>query len=516
MAFDAAILDMDGVITRTVPLHAEAWKRMFDEFLREKEGEDFEPLDIDRDYRTYIDGKLRQEGIRSFLDARGIVLPEGTPDDDPAADTVYGLGKRKNAMFLELLEAEGVHVYEDTLEMLKKWRECNIKLAVISSSRNCRHIIDSAGLTDYFDVRVDGKTSDEEGLKSKPAPDIFLRARALLNVPANRTIVLEDAISGVQAGKRGGFAMVAGIARSGEEQELRDAGADIVVKRLTELEDIMKKWKTGGKAEELPDAIENIEAIMDRFEFRRPALFLDYDGTLTPIVSDPDDALLPDTNKALLEKLAHRIPVGVITGRDRRDIKGKMGISSIIYAGSHGFDITGPDGLEMQYEEGRKMLPALDEAEKSLTDALKDVDGSQVERKKYAIAVHYRNVEDKDIEEVEKAVQEALQRHTNLKEGRGKKVIELKPDLDWHKGHALTWLMEALELDASTYIPVFIGDDITDEDAFETIQNDGVGIIVGTHGDVTAAAYRLRNTNDVTRLLDRLLIRIKQREEFRS
>lgn len=234
-SFGAAILDMDGVITKTAVIHAKAWKQMFDEFLERIEGADSKPLDINKDYHLYIDGIPRHDGIRSFLGSRNISLPDGKPEDPPEADTVFGLGKRKNSIFLSVLEKEGVEVYDDALEVMRIWKKNSIRLAVISSSRNCRHIIDKAGLSDFFDARVDGETLIKENLKGKPEPDMFLRACDLLGLTAGRSIVIEDAISGVEAGIKGNFGLVVGVARNKARELLENAGADVVVDKLTDL-----------------------------------------------------------------------------------------------------------------------------------------------------------------------------------------------------------------------------------------------------------------------------------------
>lgn len=241
--YEAAILDMDGVITQTAMLHAKAWKQMFDDFLKKKSGKDFTPLSIEEDYRKYIDGKPRFDGVRSFLKSRGIDLPEGKPGDDPGEDTIYGLGMRKNEIFLEQLDKEGAEVYPDTLEMLKKWKKEGLKLAAISSSRNCRRVLKSADLLDYFEVVVDGVVSEEKNLKGKPEPDIFLTASDMLNVDVSMAVVIEDAIAGVEAGKKGGFGLVVGVARNGNEKALKDAGAEMVINNLAMLEDkVMERF----------------------------------------------------------------------------------------------------------------------------------------------------------------------------------------------------------------------------------------------------------------------------------
>lgn len=256
--------------------------------------------------------------------------------------------------------------------------------------------------------------------------------------------------------------------------------------------------------EDLPNALENIQDIFEILGKKKPSLFLDYDGTLTPIVSNPDDALLSEENKEIITRLSQNIPVSIISGRDRKDLWSKVRIDSVYYAGSHGFDIKGPDNLEMQHESKHEVIPSLDEAEKNLKETLKNITGVKVERKKYAIAVHYRNVEEKDIPFVKETVFEELNQHEGLKKGLGKKIIELKPNLDWHKGRALDWLLENLDWNPKQYYPVFIGDDITDEDGFEAIQGKGLGIIVGTHDEMTTASYRLKDTQEVTVFLRKL------------
>lgn len=234
----AVILDLDGVITRTADVHATAWKEMFDEFLssRQEGGEDLRPFELPADYLEYVDGKPRYDGVRSFLASRGIELPEGSSEDDPSAETVRGLGNRKNARFLELIESNGVTVFPDAAEQISRWRESSKRTAVVSSSRNCGEILDAADARDWFEVQVDGNDVERCGLPGKPAPDMFLKAAEELGVRPDEAVVLEDAGVGVQAGRRGSFAMVVGVARHGDEEMLRRQGADRVVHELTELE----------------------------------------------------------------------------------------------------------------------------------------------------------------------------------------------------------------------------------------------------------------------------------------
>lgn len=233
--YDAVLFDLDGVITDTAAVHAQAWKTMFDEYLQQRaarEGEAFEPFTFEGDYKPYVDGKPRYDGVRSFLQSRGIDLPEGTPDDPPDAETVCGLGNRKNDLVNRIIDEEGVVVYDSSVQLMHQLRDAGIRLAVVSSSKNCVLVLKTAGLLDMFDARVDGVVAAERGLPGKPAPDTFLAAAAELGAPPERAVVVEDAISGVQAGRNGDFGLVIGVARHGDPEELHEHGADVVVSDL--------------------------------------------------------------------------------------------------------------------------------------------------------------------------------------------------------------------------------------------------------------------------------------------
>lgn len=233
----AVVLDLDGVVTKTATVHAAAWKETFDAFLRrrsERTGEAHRPFDAGGDYLRYVDGKPRLDGVRGFLESRGIDLPEGGPGDPPEAETVHGLGRRKNELFLRRLESEPVQVFPDAVEQLRRWRREGVPTALITSSRSGRRILAAAGLTELFDVIVDGADAERLGIPGKPAPDVFVHAARELGVAPEDAVVVEDAIAGVRAGRAGGFGRVVGVARDGGEG-LREAGADLVVRDLREL-----------------------------------------------------------------------------------------------------------------------------------------------------------------------------------------------------------------------------------------------------------------------------------------
>ena len=238
LPFDAVLFDLDGVLTSTAKIHAACWKQMFDAFLRkraDRNREPFTPFDIETDYRPYVDGKPRYEGVRSFLDARNISLPYGGPADDPAVESVCGLGNRKDELVKHAIAAGEVEAYPGSVALVHRLRERKILMAVVSSSNNCKEVLDVAGLADFFAARVDGIVATEKGLRGKPAPDTFLHAAHILGVPPARAVVVEDALAGVEAGRAGGFGLVVGVDRGGVGAELRQRGADIVVSDLAEL-----------------------------------------------------------------------------------------------------------------------------------------------------------------------------------------------------------------------------------------------------------------------------------------
>lgn len=234
--YRAFALDLDGVITSTAALHASAWKQLFDELLaRRARGKPWRPFD-DGEYRAYVDGKPRRDGLRSVLAARGIAIPEGDPSDGPDDETIHGLAARKNRYLQERLAEGGVHVYADAVALIRRARVLGVRTAVVTASENCGAVLDAARIADLFDARVDGLEIARLGLRGKPAPDSFVEAARRLGVSVARTVVFEDAIAGVQAGRAGRFGLVVGVARDRSGAALRDAGADVVVSSLDEIE----------------------------------------------------------------------------------------------------------------------------------------------------------------------------------------------------------------------------------------------------------------------------------------
>ena len=279
---------------------------------------EFSPFDAREDYLRYVDGKPRYDGVQSFLESRGIALPRGKPEDAAEMETVCGLGNRKNALFLAELKEHGVEPYETTICFIRQLRARGFKTAIISSSKNCATVLEAVGATELFNARVDGVESARIGIAGKPAPGIFLEAARRLGVGPARAVVVEDAISGVEAGRAGGFGCVVGVNRGGDPARLAENGASVVVADLSEL-------KVGTDARELPSALERLDAIAPGHD-RRLAVFLDYDGTLTPIVPRPEDAVLAPEVRETVAQLARLCTVAIISGRDLANVRALVGM----------------------------------------------------------------------------------------------------------------------------------------------------------------------------------------------
>jgi beta-phosphoglucomutase family hydrolase len=234
----ACLFDLDGVLTQTAKIHARAWKETFDDYLRERSeetGEPFHEFDRPTDYDEYVDGKPRLDGVRSFLESRGIQLPMGSPSDPPDAETIHGIGTRKNDLVLRLIHEQGVDPYEGSVRFVEQAREQGLRRAVVSSSTNCRDVLVAAGIDGLFEAVVDGSAAEREGLAGKPAPDTFLEGARMVGADKARSVVFEDALAGVEAGRAGPFGWVVGVDRTGQAEALRRRGADVVVQDLAEL-----------------------------------------------------------------------------------------------------------------------------------------------------------------------------------------------------------------------------------------------------------------------------------------
>jgi len=502
---DAAVLDMDGVVTDTASIHEQAWKETFDRHLEaigDQTGRQLDPFTHD-DYIQFVDGKPRYDGVRSFLESRGIDLPEHAAD---GSRSVRSIGDEKNARFNEILETQGATVFSGVVDFVSSLKEAGVAVAVISSSRNAQVVLDSAGVAHLFEERVDGVVSDELGLPGKPDPAIFVEAARRLGTTPERAIVLEDAIAGVQAGRAGAFELVIGVDRTGSAAQLKRHGADVVVHSLEQLKVLGMPYPELRPAAEALDIVLVWDALVAGMPRGRIlAVFLDYDGTLTPIVDRPQDATLSEEVRDRIGRLAESCFVGIVSGRDVGFVQEQVGLDSVVYLGSHGFDVVAPAGREVPgdaLQRFEQALPALDDAEALLTEQLADIEGAEVERKRFAIAVHYRRAAEDSVPAIEEAVAHEAARQAELHMTGGKKVFELRPAVDWNKGKAVRWVLEAFGLEGMNVQPVYIGDDVTDEDAFSELATDGFTVVVADEPTETTALFRVADTDEVARLLD--------------
>lgn len=532
--FDAVIFDLDGVLTDTASLHFKAWKEMFDGYLEETAGPRQKREFTREDYREFVDGKPRYDGVESFLNSRGITLPYGAPGDSPGDETYCGLGNLKNEYYHRLLKEGGVDLFDSTLPVLDRLESEGVARGLVSSSKNTRLVLESAGIDDRFDAVVDGNDLAKLDLPGKPDPALFLEAARRVGVEPERAVVVEDATSGVRAGQEGGFGLVVGVDRDKAAQGLKRAGAEVVIRDLRDLpflqagndeSDAFTATDRGSASEEaaeepdetepeagamirdLPSALEMETEVREVLEKGIPAIFLDYDGTLTPIVDDPSEARLSPDTRRVLQRLADLCTVAVVSGRDRWDVQNLVEMKDLIYAGSHGFDVAGPKGVSER--RGEEYLPALDEAARRMEEAVAELDGAYVERKRFAVAVHFRKAEPGAEPRIEEWARRTQAEIPELRLTGGKKIFELRPDLEWDKGKALLHLLEVLGFgkEKSRAVPVYIGDDLTDEDAFRVIRSHGLGIVVRGEDDErpTAARYALEDPGEVREFLESLV-----------
>ncbi|MCK4532597.1 trehalose-phosphatase [bacterium] len=530
-SFDAVIFDLDGVVTKTAILHSKAWKATFDQYLKQREKKDNEPFrefTHENDYLPFVDGKPKYEGVRGFLESREINIPFGDPSDIPDKETICGIGNKKNGLFRQLLKEKGAGIYPTTLQFIKVLKELGIRIGVASSSRNCEIILESVGLEKLFETRVDGVVSVQLKLKGKPEGDIFVTAAHNLETVPARVVVVEDAISGIQAGRNGGFGLVIGVARHNNESELIENGADIVVSDLAEISiEYIEKW-FHRKPLSFPSFLENNKEIINNLSDnrtnekdiiinphynqnnistlfkKRKVIFLDYDGTLTPIVERPELAVLSSEMRETIKHLIEKHTVAIVSGRMREDVEKLVGIKGIFYAGSHGFDIMGP-GFSMMHPQAEKIVPVVSQAIKELSQKLDDVPNIIIEKKKFSVAVHYRLVAQQYLSRISETVNKIVQEKKELRLMSGKKVFEILPNIDWDKGKAVRWIMNALEVSWRDVCVVYIGDDVTDEYAFRTLRTRGLGFLVSNESKESAADFRLSSTEEVKKLFKKVV-----------
>jgi trehalose 6-phosphate phosphatase len=499
----SVILDLEGAVVQTKDLHRLSWKEVFKKYQEENQSDQF--TFSDEDFVAYFAGKQGTEGLQSFLASKGIDLPFGNNDNAVSYSTISGLCNLKSRLFLDLLESNDVKTYDNSIVQIRAWKSMGLKCGLVTSSESGGLLLEKAGLVGLFDSKIDLSRISERHLRDKPAPDIYLESARDLGTTPSECVVFDDSVYGVQAGTRANISLVVGIAHSGNKKSLFNNGADVVVDNLSQI-DLNSKEIKMFFTEYAPSLFSNYQNFMEILGDKKPVLFLDYDGTLTPIVKNPSDAILSDEMRSVLSDYGSKFPVAIISGRDMDDLKNLVKIKDMVYGGSHGFRISGPDGLYMEHSKSADIIPGLNAIEKKL-HVLFDgkIKGIKIERKRYAIAVHYRNVGAEFVPGIIEKVVGIIGQNPGFRKGEGKKVIEVRPDVDWHKGKAISWLLERPEfLAGQEVVPIYIGDDLTDEDVFATLPEQGIGILVGFHGGNTKARYSLKNVYQVQNFIEML------------
>lgn len=408
--------------------------------------------------------------------------------------------RRHDAVLFELgavVTARGT-AFDFAVTLLRHLHDVGSGTAVFWAGRDYRDVLIGAGLHDLLAVQVGGTPDAERAMLAQAADRLSARP--------GRCVVVATSSAAVTAGRDGGFALVIGVDRSGHRDELRRFGADTVVANLDEV-----GVRTGDRRmSELPNALQAL-GLAEGLTARQPAVFFDFDGTLSDIVDDPDSARPAPGAIEALQKLAARCPVAVLSGRDLADVTARVGLPGIWYAGSHGFELTAPDGTHHQNDAAAATIPILAEAASRLRQQLGSIPGVAVEHKRFGVAVHYRNCARDRVGEVAAAVR-AAGRHHALRVTTGREVIELRPDINWDKGRTLRWVIDHLHHTGSaSLLPIYLGDDITDEDAFDAVRPDGVPILVRHNDDgdrATAALFALDSPERVGEFTDLLARRL--------
>ncbi|MGO8853302.1 trehalose-phosphatase [Mycobacterium sp.] len=394
---------------------------------------------------------------------------------------------------------------DSTVPLLRRLQDAGIATAVHSSSGGCADILRAVGLDDLVSLVIEGTGTAGKTAGKLDAAALTETATRLGTRPV-RCVVVDCDLAGITAGRDGGFSLVIGLERNGYADQMLSCGADTVVADLAGI-----SVRRGGTAmSAIADALQVYSQLKELVAARRPAVFLDFDGTLSEIVEQPESATLVDGAAEALRALAAQCPVAVISGRDLGDVRDRVDVDGVWYAGSHGFELLAPDGTHHQNAAAAGVVDTLAQAAGQIAETLSDVRGIMVEHKRFAVAIHYRNADPLDVDRVVAAAHK-LGRSNGLRVTTGRKVIELRPDIAWDKGTTVNWLLKYIDAgdapELGAVLPLYIGDDITDEDAFDAIQIDGAGIVVRHREDgdrPSAALFSLESPCAVAEFIHRL------------
>lgn len=502
---DAVVFDLDSMLTEAASVHRVAWEALFDDYLARHStsgGRDHSVF-TDGDYQQLLDAETRFDGVAGVLAARGISLPLGLASDR-GDQTVGGLIHRHRQLCLELLGRD-VPLFTSMVSLAQRVRSSEVTTAAHSSSPGAGELLEATGVDGLFDVFIDGTADEGRSIAGNPGLVVLLEATHLLEatsrlgVHPHRAVLIGDTEDGITAGRDGGFGLVIGVDGTEHVDRLFERGADVVVSDLADI-----GVRTGDKRiSQIPNALESYGQLAGIAMARDSVVILNYDGALSQFVSDPAAAALVDGAADALEHVAAMSPVVVISGRDLADIRDRVGIPTVWYAGSHGFELAGPDGSHHENEQAAATVPVLAEAAAELRDTLAQIPGVRVEHKRFAVAVHYREVASEHIGEIV-ATTHRLGQRRDLRVVSGSMLIELRPDVDWDTGTTLAWIRSHLE-GSKSLVPIYIGGDLTDEDAFDAVQFSGVGIVVrqAEDGDRrTAARFALDGADQVRHMLE--------------
>ena len=413
----------------------------------------------------------------------------------PSATAYAGVVLMLDVLFPDPAVEPGVAPPEDAMASLERWQRGGLRMAAVVGSDRDRARLERCGLASIFD-HVQGGASGGPGGGAPDARSPLRVATSRLHLPPGDVVAIVRGAAAIEAARAAGCGLVVGVGDVRSSGGDGQGGADLLIERLAEARFPRR----------VPTLLDHLGALASRLEGRSVVVCLDYDGTLTPIVDDPGAAWLDPVTRAVLERVVRRYPTLVLSGRDRSDVERRVGVGGVVYAGSHGFDISGLE-TTMTLPEADAARPVLRRVGDELGRRLADVAGVVIERKRFSVATHYRNVDPARVDHVRRVVEDVLRESPELRPQPGKMVIDLRPDVAWDKGHALRWMLEALGLATGRELVCYVGDDETDEDAFRCLGRADLGVRVGPEVQTTQAEYRVEDTGDVRRWLEWLTSR---------